>query len=146
MATNAYPKLCRKANFLQSEGQKTPIFIRFSTVTLGREFPDSARNPRGFAIKFYTAEGNYDIVGLNFVGHLIYMRMPSQTDLSVQPIFFCRDPIQGPDVIRSQARNPRNFLLDYDATFDLLACTPEGYDLSRLFMIQANMKIGIMPD
>jgi catalase len=36
-------------------------------VTLGREFPDEARNPRGFAIKFYTAEGNYDIVGLNFV-------------------------------------------------------------------------------
>jgi len=56
-----------KANFLQSAGSKTPIFIRFSTVTLGREFPDSARNPRGFAIKFYTGEGNYDIVGLNWV-------------------------------------------------------------------------------
>ncbi|KAK4940752.1 hypothetical protein LTR28_009052 [Elasticomyces elasticus] len=97
-----------KANFLQSVGEKTPIFIRFSTVTLGREFPDEARNPRGFAIKFYTMEGNYDIVGLNF------------------PVFFCRDPIQGPDVIRSQSRNPRNFLLDYDATFDLLGCTPEG--------------------
>jgi catalase len=41
--------------------------MRFSTVTLGREFPDSARNPRGFAIKFYTGEGNYDIVGLNWV-------------------------------------------------------------------------------
>ncbi len=45
----------------------------------------------------------------------------------MQPIFFCRDPIQGPDVIRSQSRNPKNFLLDYDATFDLLACTPEGF-------------------
>lgn len=43
------------------------MFVRFSTVTLGREYPDEARNPRGFAIKFYTAEGNYDIVGLNFV-------------------------------------------------------------------------------
>jgi hypothetical protein len=42
------------------------VFVRFSTVTLGREFPDEARNPRGFAIKFYTKEGNYDIVGLNF--------------------------------------------------------------------------------
>jgi catalase len=40
--------------------------VRFSTVTLGREFPDEARNPRGFAIKLYTGEGNYDIVGLNF--------------------------------------------------------------------------------
>lgn len=44
------------------------MFIRFSTVTPGREFPDEARNPRGFAIKLYTGEGNYDIVGLNFVG------------------------------------------------------------------------------
>jgi len=52
-----------KADFLQRPGEKTPIFIRFSTVTLGREFPDEARNPRGFAIKFYTHEGNYDIVG-----------------------------------------------------------------------------------
>jgi catalase len=48
-------------------GDKTPIFMRFSTVTVGREYPDEARNPRGFAVKFYTAEGNYDIVGLNFV-------------------------------------------------------------------------------
>jgi catalase len=48
-------------------GEKTPVFTRFSTVTLGREFPDEARNPRGFAMKFYTKEGNYDIVGLNFV-------------------------------------------------------------------------------
>ncbi|KAM0099725.1 hypothetical protein ACP6JE_005746 [Aspergillus fumigatus] len=85
-----------------------PFFARFSTVTLGREFPDEARNPRGFAVKFYTGEGNYDIVGLNF------------------PVFFCRDPIQGPDVIRSQYRNPQNFLLDHNSLFDLLANTPEG--------------------
>ncbi|KAK3724853.1 hypothetical protein LTR37_000901 [Vermiconidia calcicola] len=104
-----------KANFLSAVGEKTPIFIRFSTVTLGREFPDEARNPRGFAIKFYTKEGNYDIVGLNF------------------PVFFCRDPIQGPDVIRSQARNPKNFLLDYDATFDLLGCSAEGNHAGLMF-------------
>jgi catalase len=55
-----------KADFLQRPGEKTPAFVRFSTVTLGREFPDEARNPRGFAIKLYTGEGNYDIVGLNF--------------------------------------------------------------------------------
>ncbi|MCJ1353651.1 MAG: hypothetical protein MMC33_003638 [Icmadophila ericetorum] len=104
-----------KAHFLGSVGQKTPVFVRFSTVTLGREFPDSARNPRGFAIKFYTGEGNYDIVGLNW------------------PIFFCRDPIQGPDVIRSQSRSPKNFLLDYDSLFDLLACTPEGNHAGMMF-------------
>ncbi|RYP13066.1 hypothetical protein DL767_010939 [Monosporascus sp. MG133] len=97
-----------KANFLSAKGEKSPVFVRFSTVTFGREFPDEGRNPRGFAIKFYTAEGNYDIVGLNF------------------PVFFCRDPIQGPDVIRSQGRNPRNFLIDFDAWFDLLGNTPEG--------------------
>lgn len=56
-----------KAQFLNGSGTKTPIFLRFSTVTVGREFPDLARNPRGFAIKFYTGEGNYDIVGLNWV-------------------------------------------------------------------------------
>jgi catalase len=59
--------LFQKANFLSSVGEKTPVFVRFSTVTFGREFPDEGRNPRGFAIKFYTMEGNYDIVGLNFV-------------------------------------------------------------------------------
>jgi len=60
-------------------------------------------------------EGNYDIVGLNF------------------PVFFCRDPIQGPDVIRSQSRNPRNFLLDFDALFDLLANTPEANHAGLMF-------------
>jgi catalase len=58
-----------KADFLSGKGVKTPVFVRFSTVTVGREFPDLARNPRGMAIKFYTGEGNYDIVGLNFVSN-----------------------------------------------------------------------------
>ncbi|OTB00337.1 hypothetical protein M426DRAFT_66107 [Hypoxylon sp. CI-4A] len=113
-----------KANFLQKQGEKTPIFIRFSTVTLGREFPDEARNPRGFAIKFYTKEGNYDIVGLNF------------------PVFFCRDPIQGPDVIRSQWRDPKNFLLDQDATFDLLANTPEANHAGLMFFSDHGTPVG----
>ncbi|KAM0276126.1 hypothetical protein ACHAQH_007052 [Verticillium albo-atrum] len=104
-----------KADFLSSVGEKTPAFVRFSTVTFGREFPDEGRNPRGFAIKLYTMEGNYDIVGLNF------------------PVFFCRDPIQGPDVIRSQSRNPSNFLLDFDALFDLLANTPEANHAGLMF-------------
>lgn len=47
----------------------------------------------------------------------------------MQPIFFCRDPIQGPDVIRSQQRNPANFLLDYNSLFDFLANVPERYVL-----------------
>jgi len=97
-----------KAKFLSSVGKRTPIFTRFSTVTFGREFPDSARNPRGFATKFYTEDGNYDLVGLNW------------------PVFFVRDPMKGPDVIRSQQRQPDNFLLNYEATFDFLAANPES--------------------
>lgn len=62
-----YHILIMQADFLKSSGMRTPVFVRFSTVTIGREFPDLARNPRGFAIKMYTGEGNYDIVGLNFV-------------------------------------------------------------------------------
>ncbi|KAI0397793.1 heme-dependent catalase [Xylariaceae sp. FL0594] len=112
-----------KANFLQ-KGEKTPVFVRFSTVTLGREFPDEARNPRGFAIKFYTKEGNYDIVGLNF------------------PVFFARDPIQGPDVIRSQSRRPDNFLLDQDALFDLLANTPEANHAGLMFFSDHGTPVG----
>ncbi|KAJ5548442.1 hypothetical protein N7513_005676 [Penicillium frequentans] len=113
-STKDVSSLC-KADFLKSSGIRTPVFVRFSTVTLGREFPDLARNPRGFAIKFYTGEGNYDIVGLNF------------------PVFFCRDPIQGPDVIRSQYRNPQNFLLDHNSLFDLLGNTPEGNHAGMMF-------------
>ena len=75
-----------KANFLSGKGVKTPIFMRFSTVTLGREFPDTARNPRGFAIKFYTGEGNYDIVGLNWVTYppcsLSHSRIATNTHFS----------------------------------------------------------------
>jgi len=117
-------KQLTKANFLSKVGEKTPVFVRFSTVTFGREFPDEGRNPRGFAIKFYTKEGNYDIVGLNF------------------PVFFCRDPIQGPDVIRSQSRNPQNFLLDFDALFDLLANTPEGNHAGLMFFSDHGTPVG----
>ena len=104
-----------KAGLYSSVGKKTPVFIRYSTVTFGREFPDSGRNPRGFAIKHYTEDGNYDVVGLNW------------------PIFFCRDPIQGPDVIRSQQRNPQNFLLDYNSLFDFLANVPESQHGGMMF-------------
>ncbi|KAK7908708.1 hypothetical protein PG985_016011 [Apiospora marii] len=111
-------------SYLTKVGEKTPIFIRFLIVTLGREYPDEGRNPRGFAVKFYTKEGNYDIVGLNF------------------PVFFCRDPIQGPDVIRSQSRNPQNFLLDMNSLFDLLACIPEGNYAGLMFFSDHGTPVG----
>ncbi|KAK5937424.1 hypothetical protein PMZ80_010431 [Knufia obscura] len=112
--TKDVSNLC-KADFLNTVGKKTPLFLRFSTVTFGREYPDLVRNPRGFAVKFYTGEGNYDIVGLNW------------------PIFFGRDPMQGPDIIRSQSRNPKTFLPDFDATFDFLANVPEGNHAGTMF-------------
>jgi len=96
-----------KADFLQPR-KKTPTYTRFSTVTYGREFPDEGRNPRGFATKFYTGDGNYDLVGLSW------------------PVFFVRDPMMGPDNIRSQQRHPKSFLLDFNAWFDYLANVPES--------------------
>jgi catalase len=54
-----------KAKFLQNLEKKTPVFVRFSTVTRGRVSADTARDPRGFIVKFYTEEGNYELVGNN---------------------------------------------------------------------------------
>ncbi|OAT12536.1 catalase [Blastomyces gilchristii SLH14081] len=108
-----------KEHFLRRSGVKMPVFMRFFTATFGREFPDSGRNSRGMAIKFYTGEGNYDIVGL-------------------QPVFCCWGLIQGLDVIRSQSWNSQNFLLDYNPVFDLLANTLEGSSLE--------MKLSCMSD
>ena len=105
--THDLSHLC-KASLFSAVGKKTPMFARFSTVTYGREFPDSARNPRGLAWKFYTEEGIYDILSVNF------------------PSFFVRDPTMGPDTIRSQQRHPSSFKVDFDATFDFMSLVPES--------------------
>ncbi|PWN86634.1 catalase [Acaromyces ingoldii] len=105
-------------------GQVTPAYTRFSTVTLGREYPDSARNPRGFATKFYTEDGNYDLVGLNW------------------PIFFVRDPWLGPDNIRSQQRNPSSFLLDFEAWFDFFANVPESNHTGLMLLSDHGTPVG----
>ena len=72
-----------KASFLGKVGKRTPLFLRFSTVAGERGAPDTVRDPRGFAIKFYTEEGNYDMVGNN------------------TPVFFINDPIKFPDFLHS---------------------------------------------
>lgn len=72
-----------KAKFLNQVGKRTPIFLRFSTVAGEKGAADTERDPRGFAIKFYTEEGNYDMVGNN------------------TPVFFIKDPIKFPDFIHS---------------------------------------------
>jgi catalase len=97
-----------KAGMFSTAGKQVPLTARFSTVTYERGFPDEARNPRGLAFKFYTEEGNYDILSVNF------------------PVFFCRDPMLGPDNIRSQQRNPDNFQVSFDSIFDWMSLVPES--------------------
>lgn len=97
-----------RADFLNEVGKKTPLFIRFSTVGGERGSADSARDPRGFAIKFYTNEGNYDLVGNN------------------TPVFFIRDAIKFPDLIHTQKRNPQTNLKDASMYWDFFSLTPES--------------------
>ena len=97
-----------KANFLSKVGKKTDVFLRFSTVGGERGSADSLRDPRGFALKFYTDEGNYDIVGNN------------------TPVFFIRDAIKFPDFVHTQKRNPQTNLHDADMFWDFLSLTPES--------------------
>lgn len=105
-----------KAKFLNQVGKKTPVFMRFSTVGGEKGSADTARDPRGFAMKFYTEDGNYDLVGNN------------------TPIFFIRDGIKFPDFIHTQKRNPGTNLKDANMFWDFLSQTPESlHQVMRLF-------------
>ena len=95
------------ADFLKS-GRTTEVFTRFSTVIGGRGSADTVRDPRGFAVKFYTNEGNYDIAG---------------NDL---PVFFIRDAIKFPDVIHSLKPAPDTNLTDPERFWDFISLTPEA--------------------
>ena len=97
-----------KAAFLQNEGTETPVFVRFSTVIHGQGSPETARDPRGFAVKFYTEEGNYDIVG----NHL--------------PVFFIRDAIKFPDMVHSLKPAPDTNIQTPDRYWDFMTLTPES--------------------
>ncbi len=104
------------ARFLQREGEKTDVFVRFSTVGGGQDSSDYARDPRGFAIKFYTTEGNYDMVGNN------------------TPVFFLRDAIKFPDFIHSQKKNPRTNLPDPAAIYEFWANHPQSLHQVTILM------------
>ena len=97
-----------RAAFLGEVGKKTDVFVRFSTVGGEKGSADTERDPRGFAVKFYTEEGNYDMTGNN------------------TPVFFIRDPLKFADFIHTQKRNPRTNLKDPDAFWDFLSLTPES--------------------
>ncbi len=97
-----------KAKFLSEVGKKTEVFARFSTVGGEKGSADAERDPRGFAVKFYTEEGNYDFVGNN------------------TPVFFIRDPLKFADFIHTQKRNPATNCKDPDMFWDFLSLTPES--------------------
>jgi len=97
-----------RAKFLSEIGKKTDVFVRFSTVGGEKGSADAARDPRGFAIKFYTEEGNYDMTGNN------------------TPVFFIRDPLKFPDFIHTQKRHPTTNLPNPDMFWDFLSLTPES--------------------
>ncbi|MER7558781.1 catalase [Nocardioides sp. NPDC126508] len=89
-------------------GTKTEVLARFSTVAGERGSPDTWRDPRGFALKFYTSEGNFDLVGNN------------------TPVFFLRDPMKFQHFIRSQKRRAANNLRDHDMQWDFWTLSPES--------------------
>ncbi|MGA5168523.1 MULTISPECIES: catalase [Streptomyces] len=97
-----------KADFLGQVGKRTELFLRFSTVADSLGGADAVRDPRGFAVKFYTEEGNYDLVGNN------------------TPVFFIKDPIKFPDFIHSQKRDPFTGKQEPDNVWDFWAHAPEA--------------------
>lgn len=97
-----------KAKFLSETGKRTEVFVRFSTVGGEKGSADAARDPRGFAVKFYTEEGNYDMVGNN------------------TPVFFIRDPLKFSDFIHTQKRHPATNCKDANMFWDFLSLTPES--------------------
>lgn len=97
-----------KAKFLSEIGKKTEVFVRFSTVGGEKGSADAERDPRGFAVKFYTENGNYDLVGNN------------------TPVFFIRDPLKFSDFIHTQKRHPATNCKDPNMFWDFLSLTPES--------------------
>ncbi|WDF46062.1 catalase [Chryseobacterium sp. KACC 21268] len=101
-----------KAKFLSEEGKETPVFVRFSTVAGSAGSTDLARDVRGFAIKFYTEEGNYDLVGNNI------------------PVFFIQDAMKFPDLVHAVKPEPDNAIPQaasaHDTFWDFISLMPES--------------------
>jgi len=101
-----------KAGFLNDPSRETPVFVRFSTVAGNRGSTDLARDVRGFAVKFYTAEGNFDLVGNNM------------------PVFFIQDAMKFPDLIHAAKPEPDNEIPQaataHDTFWDFISLMPES--------------------
>ncbi|MDO8368648.1 MAG: catalase [Saprospiraceae bacterium] len=101
-----------KAKFLQTPGVRTPVFVRFSTVAGSRGSTDLARDVRGFSVKFYTEEGNYDLVGNNM------------------PVFFIQDAVKFPDLVHAVKPEPHHEMPQagsaHDTFWDFISLMPES--------------------
>lgn len=100
-----------KAAFLQEEGKETPVFARFSTVIHGQHSPETLRDPRGFSVKFYTEEGNWDFVGNNL------------------PVFFIRDAMKFPDMVHALKPNPQTNIQEPERYWDFMTLSPESTNM-----------------
>jgi catalase len=111
------------AKFLQDPKKKTPVFVRFSTVVPFRGSADTVRDPRGFAVKFYTEDGNYDLVGNNL------------------PVFFIRDAIKFPDMVHSFKPAPDTNIVNDNRFWDFISLTPEStHMITWLFSDRGTVK------
>ena len=104
------------AEIFSEIGKQTPLLTRFSTVAGELGAADAERDVRGFAIKFYTGQGNWDLVGNN------------------TPVFFIRDPLKFPDFIRTQKRHPRTNLRSPEAMWDFWSLSPESLHQVTILM------------
>lgn len=109
-----------RAKFLAEEGKETPVFVRFSTVAGNKGSTDLARDVRGFAVKFYTDEGNYDLVANNI------------------PVFFIQDPIKFPDLAHAVKPEPHNEIPQaqsaHDTFWDFISLMPESMHMIMWLM------------
>lgn len=108
VVTDTYISKFTKASLFASKSIKTPVVVRFSHVAGESGIADSMRDVRGFAVKFYTQTGNWDLVGNNL------------------PVFFVRDPINFVSFIHALKRNPKTHLRDPDAFWDFIGMLPES--------------------
>jgi len=105
-----------RARIFSAVGKTTPVIARFSTVAGEQGAADAERDVRGFALKFYTEEGNWDLVGNN------------------TPVFFIRDPLKFPDFIRTQKRHPKSNLRSSLAAWDFWSLSPESLHQVTILM------------
>jgi hypothetical protein len=109
-----------RADLFQRKGEKVPVFVRFSTVAGSKGSPDLARDVRGFAVKFYTKQGNWDLVGNNI------------------PVFFIQDAIKFPDLIHAAKPEPDSAFPQaqtaHDNFWDFISLSPESMHMVMWIM------------